>query len=185
MNKHEPHFSCAGCAGEYSWPADHLRTHGGELFCDECWDRYNTSAELGIDFIDLPQFVPEADLKIQALERERNELAAQVERLRYLFNDLCSCNLNSEYRDIEKKIRNILSEKPPSALAALKAQWQAEAFSAFVSTLENIKNEAECSEDTLIKMMVEFSIRVTERHLASVTQRAQEAGNANTDNQAT
>lgn len=67
MNKHEPLFSCAGCAGEYSWSADHLRTHGGELWCDECWDRYSTSAETGLDFIDLPPFAPEADQKIQAL----------------------------------------------------------------------------------------------------------------------
>jgi len=67
MSKHEPHFACACCADLQSLPADHLRTHGGELWCDDCWDNYSTSAETGLDFIDLPPFIPEADLKIQAL----------------------------------------------------------------------------------------------------------------------
>lgn len=68
MNKkHEPHFACAGCADLQSLPADHLRTHGGELWCSDCWDRYSTSEETGLDFIDLPPFIPEADQKIQAL----------------------------------------------------------------------------------------------------------------------
>ena len=67
MNKNEPHFACACCGSERTFPADHLRAHGGELWCSDCWDRYSTSAETGLEFIDLPQFVPEADLKIQAL----------------------------------------------------------------------------------------------------------------------
>ncbi len=57
--KRVPLFSCC-CFGEREFPADHLRTHGGELWCADCWDNYNSDAEIGIDFIDLPVFAPEA-----------------------------------------------------------------------------------------------------------------------------
>ena len=67
MNKHEPHFACAGCADLQSLPADHLRTHGGELWCDDCWDGLDKDTKTGIEYADLPAFVQEADLKIQAL----------------------------------------------------------------------------------------------------------------------
>lgn len=67
MNKHEPLFACFSCGEEQTFPYNHLRTHGGELWCSYCWDRYSTSAETGLEFIDLPPFVPEADQKIQAL----------------------------------------------------------------------------------------------------------------------
>src|SRR5690606_8451234 len=60
-------FACFSCGEEQTFPYNHLRTHGGELWCSYCWDRYSTSAETGLEFIDLPQFVPDADLKIQAL----------------------------------------------------------------------------------------------------------------------
>lgn len=45
---------------------------------------------------------------VEKLEKERNELASQVERLQYLFNDLFSCHLNSDYREVERKIRSVL-----------------------------------------------------------------------------
>ena len=67
MNKHEPHFACVSCGDEQTFPADHLRKRGGELWCFDCWENYSSDAETGLEFIDLPQFVPEADLKIQAL----------------------------------------------------------------------------------------------------------------------
>ena len=67
MNKHEPLFACLSCGEEQTFPTNHLRLHGGELWCSYCWNDYSTSAETGLEFIDLPQFVPDADLKIQAL----------------------------------------------------------------------------------------------------------------------
>lgn len=67
MNKHEPHFACSGCADLQSFPADHLRTHGGDLWCDDCWHGLDKDTETGIEYTDLPQFIPEADLKMQAL----------------------------------------------------------------------------------------------------------------------
>ena len=67
MKKHEPHFACAGCADLQSLPADHLRTHGGELWCDDCWDGLDKDTETGIEYTDLPPFVPESDRKIKAL----------------------------------------------------------------------------------------------------------------------
>ena len=67
MNKHEPHFACACCCDERTFPSDHLRTHDGALWCSDCWDHYSASAETGLEYTDLPPFIPEADLKIQAL----------------------------------------------------------------------------------------------------------------------
>lgn len=61
----------------------------------------------------------------EELERERNELAAQVERLRSrAFAMLMNRTGLDEWYDLEK----IYNETPPSALSALKAQWQAEAI---------------------------------------------------------
>ena len=80
MNKkHEPHFSCICCAHEQTYPADHLRTHGGELWCSDCWDRYSTSSETGLEFIDLLAFIPEADQKIQALTEGLHAIKQHLE----------------------------------------------------------------------------------------------------------
>lgn len=62
---------------------------------------------------------------IVKLEQERNELAAQVERLRgAAYGILVNRTGTDEWYDLEKVYR----ETPPAALAVLKAQWQAEAF---------------------------------------------------------
>lgn len=79
--KHEPHFACVGCSDERTFPEDHLRTHGGELWCSDCWDRYSASAETGLDFIDLPPFVPEADQKIQALTEGLHAIKKHLEMM--------------------------------------------------------------------------------------------------------
>jgi len=75
----------------------------------------------------------------EELEQERNELAAQVERLRGLLKpkviDLIRCGIGSNYsgslfdnamKEYHEPLVLALSETPPAALAALKAQWQAE-----------------------------------------------------------
>ncbi|QQD21190.1 hypothetical protein GJQ54_05110 [Oceanospirillaceae bacterium ASx5O] len=67
MNKHEPHFACAGCADLQSIPANHLNVYDGDLWCDDCWDGLDKDTETGIEYTDLPAFVPEAEQKIQAL----------------------------------------------------------------------------------------------------------------------
>ena len=66
MNKkHEPLFGCDSLC-EIAHPADELRIHDGDLICQDCWEEYrNFDSEA--EYTDLPAFVPEADLKIQAL----------------------------------------------------------------------------------------------------------------------
>jgi len=71
----------------------------------------------------------------EELEQSRNELAAQVERLRGCLND-CSAILDratdgrSGILAATEKIHSIvdaaIDEPPPAALTAMKAQWQAE-----------------------------------------------------------
>ena len=75
----------------------------------------------------------------EELERERNELAAQVNKLRETIELIAKWNSHttelavnhgsSGVRDFYRRIaESSLSEQPPSALAALKAQWQADAI---------------------------------------------------------
>lgn len=70
----------------------------------------------------------------EELEQERNELASRVERLRYATARLSSfivfdrVDLRQEAEEQFAELQNILAETPPAALAALKAQWQAEAL---------------------------------------------------------
>ena len=60
-NKHEPVLAAPICS------LSQLTTHGGDLWCDDCWHGLDKDTETGIEYTDLPQFIPEADLKMQAL----------------------------------------------------------------------------------------------------------------------
>lgn len=81
MNKHEPNFACAGCADLQSWPADDLRQHGDELWCDDCWHGLDKDTETGIEYSALPAFVPEADQKIQALTEGLQAIKQHLEMM--------------------------------------------------------------------------------------------------------
>lgn len=88
----------------------------------------------------------------EELERERNELAARVGRLResvevlmanshgvaglHLNGDIASWGELTEGGRFEEWLL-ALSEQPPAALAALKAQWQAEAVRDFEAMLSS------------------------------------------------
>lgn len=70
----------------------------------------------------------------EQLEQQQNELAAQVKRLRNVLTRMVDekavtgafyYKVHNELFDLAK---SALSETPPAALAALKAQWQAEAI---------------------------------------------------------
>lgn len=62
----------------------------------------------------------------EELERERNELAAQVERLRSVVEEYHSENIACE--EAINELVFMLNQPESAALAAIKAQWQAEAF---------------------------------------------------------
>lgn len=71
----------------------------------------------------------------EELEQERNELAAQVERLRSAaYSILVNRTGMDEWYDLEKAYRETI----PAALAALKAQWQAESFEIAASICEDV-----------------------------------------------
>lgn len=65
--KHKPLFSCTGCSDIQTFPAEDLRQHGDDLWCGDCWDGCDMDTETGIEYTDLPEFVPEADQKILVL----------------------------------------------------------------------------------------------------------------------
>jgi hypothetical protein len=80
----------------------------------------------------------------EQLEQQRNELAAQVGRLRGALNqsiELLVTALHEPEQITESEIhdlRTIELEQPPTALAALKAQWQAEALGDFYDHLQGM-----------------------------------------------
>ena len=95
-----------------------------ELCCGTVADKAKLCAEIA-----------ERDLRIKSLERERNELAAQVERLRSefpLFDDdgLCEHEHHCEFTLLQerKRLHEMLAETPPAASGAfeLLANWEGE-----------------------------------------------------------
>lgn len=63
----------------------------------------------------------------EQLEQERNELAAQVERLQIAAATVECALSNSNFAvDGLDDLQEALDETPPAALSALKAQWQAD-----------------------------------------------------------
>src|SRR5690554_2939204 len=98
----------------------------------------------------------------EELEQERNELAAQVERLRGLLKpkviDLIRCGIGSNYsgslfdnamKEYHEPLVLALSETPPAALAALKAQWQAEALEEVAKDIKEMQHPDDHHWDTV------------------------------------
>ena len=113
-------------------------------------------------------------LRIQELERERNELAAKVERLRGVAYDvLVNRTVVDEWYDLEKAYR----ETPPAALAALKAQWQAEAVREVAADIRGMTAHHTQYSVSLMACRVDGMADSIER-IEEVRQRPQEAANA-------
>ena len=114
------------------------------------------------------------------LEQERDELAAQVERLRKLIMDktaqLRCCN--SPYYDNETSpiccgtpdftwpddVVSVLSETPPAALAALKAQWQADAVRGLITNISGAIENDYISMKEIEEMDIEDFCNLAEKH---------------------
>lgn len=109
----------------------------------------------------------------EELERERNELAAQVERLSGALGVLI---WQAEQVDSWERFpslwiddaQSVANEQPSTALAALKSQWQAEA-------VNHCEKEVTASVNVLLKPHIAGVFAVIRQH-------AQEASNANSDN---
>lgn len=116
----------------------------------------------------MDEFIRDAE----KLEQDRNELAAQVERL----HDALSLQLNDCINFDGAKLSDcilehsakVLTEQPPTALAALKAQWQAEAITEFMNTVGDSDYLWDFGD------IKDFSIEYIKR--------LQEPNNANTNN---
>jgi len=66
MGNNSPLFECVSCYGEQSFPAKDLRVHDDSLWCEDCWNGHEMNTEF-TEYADLPIFVPEAELRINAL----------------------------------------------------------------------------------------------------------------------
>lgn len=117
----------------------------------------------------------------EELERERNALAAQVERLRGVLKNLVRIDHKNGgslgpsgafYYKVSEHLfwaaESVLSEPPPDALGSLKAQWQAEAITEFMNTVGDSDYMWDFAD------IKDFSIEYI--------QRIQEPSNANTNN---
>ena len=105
----------------------------------------------------------------EELERERNELAAQVESLR-------SAILNAipfiPGGSVKANLRDAYDETPPVALSVLKAQWQAEAVQSILEEYE---------QWNIMDLWCVPVVDIQEK-LEGLHQRAQEHSNANPNN---
>ena len=53
-------YGCTSCYEYCTFPADHLSVHENECWCADCWDNGDMERETGIEYSDLPEFVPDA-----------------------------------------------------------------------------------------------------------------------------
>jgi len=100
MSYRTPLFGCASCYEDHLWPveAEELREHDGEPWCDMCWDCEDMRETTGIDWGDLPEFVPDAEKRIKELEALLRELLPHV------------VNSNIPFRYV-RKIEKMLGER--------------------------------------------------------------------------
>lgn len=128
---------------------------------------------------ELEELSNEYALQIEELERERNELAAQVERLRCALNQCVHVVEDTNYGwDGDCGVINkvcciadgVLDEPPTASLAALKAQWQAEAFEIAAKLCEG-----ESEENKPYEFAQDFSL-MGEVCAETIRRYAQEAG---------
>ena len=70
----DPHFACREqrCAEEISYPADMLRVYEDEAWCEDCWEHEWIEGQPRWN--ELPNFVPEADRRVEELEAEVSRL---------------------------------------------------------------------------------------------------------------
>ena len=130
--------------------------------------------------------------RIDRLTQERNELAAQVERLRECaaapIKLMRSTGELSGWHETADRIESVISETQPAALAALKAEWQADKrrmdwlehqyvsvrkparYGSFHAFDANVGDEMEWgNKPSNIRQLIDD-------RLESIRQRAQEAG---------
>ena len=117
---------------------------------------------------ELEELSNEYALQIEELERERNELAAQVERLRSVVEEYHSENIACE--EAINELVFMLNQPESAALAALKAQWQAEAFEIAAKLCEG-----ESEENKPYEFAQDFSL-MGEVCAETIRRYAQEAG---------
>lgn len=111
------------------------------------------------------------------LLRERNELAAQVERLRGVLEGVTKVehkrggSLGSDgqfyYRVGERqfsKIESALSETPAQSLDAVKREWLVESFSKIEANMNDIAAEANEESNVMLQSSALFAAEVMRRH---------------------
>lgn len=54
--RHQTLYSCIGCKEDQSFPAEDLRKHEDELWCEYCWEALDKAQESGLEFFQLKPF---------------------------------------------------------------------------------------------------------------------------------
>lgn len=119
----------------------------------------------------------ETERVVSELLRERNELAAQVERLRGVLEGVTKVehkrggSLGSDgqfyYRVGERqfsKIESALSETPAQSLDAVKREWLVESFSKIEANMNDIAAEANEESNVMLQSSALFAAEVMRRH---------------------
>lgn len=127
--------------------------------------------------------------RFDEIKQERDEALAQNERFRKLISEVVETDGNKFYfmgTDWGNSAIAALEEQPPAALAALKAEWQEEAFGIAAQICEKKANEYangnyEHGSRQHGKIVAANSCAYEIRAYV-IRQRAQEAGDANPNN---
>ena len=120
------------------------------------------------------------------LVQQRNELAAKVERLRGASAEIAWSwrEDHGENDGVYQDLMDALSETPPAALAALKAQWQADAVREVAADIRGMTAHHTQYSVSLMACRVDGMADSIER-IEEVRQRPQEYANAKASQQQT
>lgn len=87
----QPLYGCTSCYEECTYPADHLRVHDNECWCDLCWDERRWDFPDQPDWSDLEPYTP-------ALQAECKELRTALSESRA--NDLTAMGYLNQIRQL-------------------------------------------------------------------------------------
>jgi len=64
-----PLYGCCECGDEYSWPAEDLRWHNDEVWCENCYSGLRDDEAGGQMWTELDHFVPRVETENAELRR--------------------------------------------------------------------------------------------------------------------
>lgn len=142
-----PLFSCVGCSEDYSWPAQDLRTHKGDVWCETCWDHVGDTEKHWGEF---DEFIPEFKKELDQLRQENDEA---INQLKIMMND---------ERSAVKLVEQLKAELDLNRVRTNDAIKVCEGYAQNVKKSEAELTEAEGAVADLMELNDSFTEEVTD-----------------------